>query len=62
MDVKRRKGLRFHCEDKWHLGHVCKKPKAYFIQHEVDIEDQSDVEVDTLSLKEPTHLSKEEDL
>lgn len=54
--------MRFHCEDKWHLGHVCKKPKAYFIQHEVDIEDQSDVEVDTLSLKEPTHLSKEEDL
>ncbi|KAF5475612.1 hypothetical protein F2P56_007404, partial [Juglans regia] len=32
MDDKRKRGLCFHCDEKWHLGHVCKSPKIYFLQ------------------------------
>lgn len=34
IDEKRRKGLCYHCEEKWGPGHVCKKPKVYLIQVE----------------------------
>ncbi|XP_040996067.1 uncharacterized protein LOC121242242 [Juglans microcarpa x Juglans regia] len=44
MDEKRRKGLCFHCEEKWNPNHVCKKTKVYFIQGDVDDLHQSDGE------------------
>ncbi|XP_042987252.1 uncharacterized protein LOC122315435 isoform X1 [Carya illinoinensis] len=44
IDEKRKKGLCFHCEEKWNPSHVCKKPKVYFIQLDSDMENQLDVE------------------
>ncbi|KAF5468658.1 hypothetical protein F2P56_012797, partial [Juglans regia] len=31
-DEKRKKGLCYHCDEKWNPNHVCKNPKTYFIQ------------------------------
>ncbi|XP_035551117.1 uncharacterized protein LOC118349692 [Juglans regia] len=47
MDEKRKKGLCFHCEEKWNPNHVCKNPRVYFLhgepsdmQEEIDNEDE----------------------
>lgn len=44
MDEKRRKGLCFHCEQKWNPNHDCKKTKVYFIQADFEDLHQSDSE------------------
>ncbi|XP_041009475.1 uncharacterized protein LOC121253540 [Juglans microcarpa x Juglans regia] len=31
MDEKRKKGLCYHCEEKWNPSHVCKNPKLYLL-------------------------------
>ncbi|KAF5443243.1 hypothetical protein F2P56_035816, partial [Juglans regia] len=45
MDEKRKKGLCFHCEEKWHLGHVCKTPKIYLLQPVEQVGDDKGEEV-----------------
>ncbi|XP_042980307.1 uncharacterized protein LOC122310468 [Carya illinoinensis] len=34
MDEKRRKGLCYHCDEKWNPTHVCKAPRVYVMQAE----------------------------
>ncbi|XP_042958052.1 uncharacterized protein LOC122293563 [Carya illinoinensis] len=34
MDEKRKKGLCYHCEEKWNPAHVCKTPRVYLMQVE----------------------------
>lgn len=34
MDEKKKKGLCYHCEEKWNPSHVCKSPKTYLLQVE----------------------------
>ncbi|XP_042972693.1 uncharacterized protein LOC122304485 [Carya illinoinensis] len=52
IDEKRKKGLCFHCEEKWNPTYVCKKPKVYFIQLDSDIENQLKVEESEVSIPE----------
>ncbi|XP_042964611.1 uncharacterized protein LOC122298826 [Carya illinoinensis] len=52
IDEKRKKGLCFHCEEKWNPNHVCKKPKVYFIQLDSDIDSQPEVEESEVSIHE----------
>ncbi|XP_042972855.1 uncharacterized protein LOC122304664 [Carya illinoinensis] len=52
IDEKRKKGMCFHCEEKWNPNHVCKKPKVYFIQLDSDIESQPEVEESEVSIHE----------
>lgn len=29
IEERRKKGLCFYCEEKWHNGHKCKSPKVF---------------------------------
>lgn len=31
-DEKRKKGLCYHCDEKWNPNHICKSPKVYLLQ------------------------------
>lgn len=42
MDEKRKKGLCFHCEEKWNPTHTCKNPRIFFLQ--VDEEEEEPYE------------------
>ncbi|KAF5471969.1 hypothetical protein F2P56_008726 [Juglans regia] len=43
MDDKRKKGLCFHCDEKWNPNHTCKNPKVYIMQgdNEDKVEDNA---------------------
>ncbi|KAF5471876.1 hypothetical protein F2P56_008640 [Juglans regia] len=59
MDDKRRKGLCFHCEEKWNPNHVCKAPKMYVLQGHNEVEeaggvDCEETEGNVLDMGEPS--------
>ncbi|KAF5481507.1 hypothetical protein F2P56_002149 [Juglans regia] len=43
MDEKRRKGLCYHCDEKWNPLHKCKSPKIYLLQGSEDEGDEQEV-------------------
>ncbi|XP_041011286.1 uncharacterized protein LOC121255061 [Juglans microcarpa x Juglans regia] len=50
MQERRKKGLYYFCEDKWHQGHKCIKPKIYVLDgmnifRDETVEDQDKVEI-----------------
>ncbi|XP_041026999.1 uncharacterized protein LOC121267215 [Juglans microcarpa x Juglans regia] len=50
MQERRKKGLCYFCEDKWHPGHKCIKPKIYVLEGmdifgDETVEDQAKVEI-----------------
>ncbi|XP_042953537.1 uncharacterized protein LOC122290073 [Carya illinoinensis] len=40
-DEKRKNGLCYHCDEKWHAGHICKKTKIYLLQGCEDEEEEN---------------------
>ena len=42
IEERRKKGLCFHCEEKWHAGHHCKIPRIFLMEgfQELHIDDQ----------------------
>ena len=32
VEDRKKKGLCFHCEDKWYVGHQCKTPKIFLME------------------------------
>ncbi|XP_042952144.1 uncharacterized protein K02A2.6-like [Carya illinoinensis] len=43
MDEKQKRGLCYHCNEKWNLLHNCKKSRIYFIQADKkDVEEEED--------------------
>ena len=32
IEERRKKGICFHCEEKWHAGHQCKTPKIFLME------------------------------
>ncbi|XP_042979911.1 uncharacterized protein LOC122310090 [Carya illinoinensis] len=51
MDEKRKRGLCFHCEEKWNPSHVCKNLRVYFMREKIDEEEVNSLEeVETQSV------------
>ena len=46
MSERRRKGLCYHCDEKWSLGHKCKSPLKLYSMEEV-AEEEEDIEAGT---------------
>ncbi|XP_035546571.1 uncharacterized protein LOC118348625 [Juglans regia] len=63
IDDKRRKGLCYHCEEKWNPNHVCKNPRVYYLQGacnaEQDLIDNSEAQL-VLELEEKSEKESEE--
>jgi len=38
MQERREKGLCYYCDDKYHIGHKCNRPKVYLLEG-LEIED-----------------------
>lgn len=47
MDEKSRKGLYYHCDEKWNPTHVYKKPKVYLLQGEESVAEDSVMKEDS---------------
>jgi hypothetical protein len=60
MDERRKKGLCYKCDSKWHFGHKCQSPKLFLldseeITEELDLSSQSELEGQSLDLMEFSH-------
>ncbi|KAF5469943.1 hypothetical protein F2P56_010498 [Juglans regia] len=65
MDEKRKKGLCYHCDEKWNPTHICKTPKVYLLHVEdtagstLEIQEEGD---ETLVTNEQLVTEEEEGL
>ncbi|KAF5468519.1 hypothetical protein F2P56_012664 [Juglans regia] len=65
MDEKRKKGLCYHCDEKWNPMHICKAPKVYLLHVEdtagstLEIQEEGD---ETLVTNEQLVTEEEEGL
>lgn len=50
MEERRKRGLCYNCDEKWHTGHKCKQPKVFVMegvtQEEKVIKDMNESEVE----------------
>ncbi|KAF9664736.1 hypothetical protein SADUNF_Sadunf16G0049100 [Salix dunnii] len=46
MSERRRKGLCYHCDEKWSMGHKCKSPLKLYFMEEV-VEEEEDIKAGT---------------
>ena len=58
VQARREKGLCFHCDDKYSLGHRCKRELQIMIVHE-DEHDEEDEGVTTIVVAHPSQESVE---
>ncbi|KAF5447343.1 hypothetical protein F2P56_032901 [Juglans regia] len=40
MDEKRKKGLCYHCDEKWNPNHICKNPKVYLLHVDSSVDNE----------------------
>ena len=45
-EERRKKGLCFYCEEKWHNGHKCKSPKVFLMERVLSQGIKVDLDVD----------------
>lgn len=50
--MKKRKGLYYHCDEKWNPTHKCKNPNVYLLQVSQEVSDSFMVNEDELCLRE----------
>lgn len=58
MDEERKKGIRYHCDEKWDSGHLCKKSRFYFLQETEPILDLDTVSAASLTEEGETSTSQ----
>lgn len=58
MDLKRRKRLCYHCEEKWNPTHVCKNPKVYLLQLDESVEGEEEHEYGLESMHKCEEVQK----
>ena len=58
MEERRKKGLCYYCEDKWHTRHKCKTPRIFFMESKQEevYNDVQDIQLEEVIVKHDSHL------
>ncbi len=43
MFERRKKGLCYHCDERWSVGHKCKSMKLYLMEKVVELEEEEKI-------------------